>query len=253
MHIQPTNRYASLLDTHGIGRPKVAGNAVEPGSRAANGVPPTTIAAITDRITGGSPNLISPDTAGDVISHAQGVNHSQSNSSASADDSTLPIGLRHYMQDIASDPNFAMQQAKSWANSSTLLSFQMPAGIMSNPGGGQASAVQSAELLKHCVDGPSLDGDASQTNMTYKIVKLVHDQLKHIYETGRASGKSGTEIYSDMLTLQASQSQNYWNAISVDPSSKMIRQTEVVALQQAMPATKSGAQSSPSPDHSTTP
>jgi len=138
----------------------------------------TTAAAVET----GSGGLLG-SVAGQVIQAGQEVDEDA--------DSSLPIGLRHYMEDIASDPDYAAEQARAMAYSTPAVFCS----ITDGPQNGDPAEVWVAWSAK-------MDDKA-------KIAESVQGKLREMYETESGQGIPPAQIYADMLKLKTSQSTEY--------------------------------------------
>lgn len=120
------------------------------------------------------------------------------------DDSTLPIGLRHYMEDIAASPEYAEAQAKAMAYGSPVVFFN----ISDAPRNGEPPEVWTAWTAR-------MEAKSS-------LAGQVQDKLRALYESGRAQGADPAELYADMLRLKSSQSSEYME--TQGPSGLQVRQ-----------------------------
>lgn len=139
----------------------------------------TTRAAATEAGSGG----LLGSVAGQVIQAGQEADEDA--------ESSLPIGLRHYMEDIACDAKYAEEQARGLAYSTSAVFFN----ISDAPKNGDPAEVWMAFSAKM---------DAKT-----KIADAVQGKLREMYETESAQGIPPAQIYADMLKLKSSQSTEY--------------------------------------------
>jgi len=153
----------------------------------------------------------------------------QFDSTASETGYTLPSAYQHQIEDIVSDPSYAARKAKEWGTIPTGLLIRLPPGVtVSYSGPGPVSAEDNAILNKYLLNDPSI-------GIRHGIVDPVEAKLKAAYQDNMAQGKSGVETYLNMLELQVSQPQEYWDAIDpYSPVPKEIAQGKLNLLRQLM-------------------
>lgn len=106
-------------------------------------------------------------------------------------EASLPIGLRHYMEDIAADAKYAEDQARGMAYSTPAVFCS----IADAPRNGDPAEVWVAYDAKMSAKA--------------KIVESVQGKLREMYESESAQGVPPAQIYADMLKLKTSQSTEY--------------------------------------------
>jgi hypothetical protein len=115
MHIQSANTYTSLVGALRAHSAKPPTNKTDNSQSSLPEAKPSPPAPVTGGISG----LLSGTSAGQLIQQ------SQSTEATSDVDTSLPIGERHWMEDIANNPAYAAQKAEQAANSVVLVPFSM--------------------------------------------------------------------------------------------------------------------------------
>lgn len=151
--------------------------------------------------------------------------------SASASDSTstgassnMPIGIQHYMHDIANDPDFAAQQANLCANSQAFVCFSMK----DLPKNGDPASVWVAFGQK--------------VGAEMQVANDVQQQVKSLYQRETAQGIPPAQVYADMLKLKSSQPQSYLATQSMpgEADEGSLLQTQASYLERCIAASGSG-------------
>lgn len=190
--------------------------------------------AAANPTTAAMPYLLAAGTAAQVMAAAQQATGTDptgsgdptatadSAASTAASDSTaagadLPIGVQHWMQDIANDPTFAAQQASEWANSQPVVCFNL------------------ADLPKNGAPASVWMAFNDKMNAEMKVAEQVQQQLKALYQTETAKGVAPAQIYADMLNLKASQPQSYLDTQGfAGENVKSLLTSQMAFLQQAI-------------------
>jgi len=148
----------------------------------------------------------------------------QQAAAADSGDPLLPIAKLHYVQDLVADPTYAMSQMEKYCSGKMAVLMKLPV-----PANGQEGYVD-----------PEIVHAAFERYFSFQSqVQAVHDHAKTLLEKGKAEGKSGAEIYADVLRDQLSQPDSYWQARDPDnlwgqPKEKV--QAELNALEKAIAA-----------------
>lgn len=148
----------------------------------------------------------------------------QADAAAEDDDPLLPIAKQHYVQDLVADPTFAMSQMEQYCHGTMAIMMKLPV-----PPDGKEGYVD-----------PELVHAAFERYFSFQSqVQAVHDHAKELLEKGKAEGKTGAEIYADVLRDQLSQPDSYWHARDPDNlwgQGKEKVQAELNALEKAIAA-----------------
>lgn len=220
MRVDSTIPYHSRLDAIGT-RPHsaAAAGSKEPVAGAAPAEPSAAASPAKAPVTG----LLSAMTAAQAIRSGQEVGE-ESEGEESEGEVGLPIAMRHYVEDIANDPAYGMSEAERWAKHPIAVLTKLPVPADGQEGPVDPAVFQAAlDRWQHCAS----------------VVQSVQDKAAALYDKGKAEGKSGAEIYADILELQLSQPAGYWQARDPDHLSGDLRGTaraELAALRRAMAA-----------------
>ncbi len=180
--------------------------------------------------TGTTTGPLSSTTVWDLLGTAPPADATQggtAQSAASASGGALPVGEQHWLQDIATDPAYAAQQASNLAGSTAVV-YMSPSEVPKN--GDPPSAWEAF--------GAALDGKL-------QLATQAQQQSQDLYHNESAQGVPPAQIYADMLKQQMSQSDAV--LATQGPSAQEVRDTlqaRLTYLQQAMATAGSGGGSS---------
>lgn len=155
-------------------------------------------------------------------------------SSSSAADQTeevpyLTIAKRNLAEEMVNDPVYGMKTAETFATRPITSFVKMPV----PEGGGEGY-----------VDPKVVQASFDRWKACYQTVNAVHAKAEQIYKQGVAEGRSGAEIYADILRDQLAQSDSYWQARDPDNVIGNMResvQAELNALDKAIAAARAKA------------
>lgn len=137
---------------------------------------------------------------------------------------TLSLATKHHVQDLVNDPVYAAKAMDKYTGTGLAVFVQLPV-----PANG-AEGYVDPKIVQESFDRWM---KASQT------VNAVHANARTLYERGVAEGKSGAEIYRDILKEQLAQPDAYWQARDPDHlfgNMKESTQAELDALEKAIAA-----------------
>lgn len=152
------------------------------------------------------------------------LNGTATQASASGDAPDLPAAVRHHVEDMVNDPAYAMDAVEQYATRPLGMMVKLPV-----PTDGREGWVDPEEVQA------SLD----RWKACYETVNSAHSRARTLYEQGKAAGKSGAEIYADILRDEVAQPDSYWQARDPDNLSGNLKdqtQAELNALEVAIAA-----------------
>lgn len=142
---------------------------------------------------------------------------------------TLSLATKHHVQDLVDDPVYAAKAMEKYATTGLAVFIQMPV---------------PANGAEGYVDPKIVQASYDRWMKAYQAVNAVHANARALYDQGVAEGKSGAEIYRDILKDQLAQSDAYWEARDPDHlfgNMKESTQAELDALEKAMAAAREKA------------
>lgn len=116
-------------------------------------------------------------------------------------DTPLPAAVRNHVTDLVEDPDYAMKAVEQYAKRPLAMMVKLP--VPENGGEGW-------------VDPQVVQASYDRWMGYYQTVNAAHAQAQTLFEQGRAAGKSGAEIYADILRDQVAQPDTYWLARDPD-------------------------------------
>lgn len=117
------------------------------------------------------------------------------------DDTSLPIATRHHVEDLVNDPAYAMGAVEQFAKRPLGMMVKLPV-----PENGKEG----------WVDPEVVQASFDRWKGYYETVNAVHAKAATLFEQGKAAGKTGAEIYADILRDQLAQPDDYWQARDPD-------------------------------------
>jgi len=140
------------------------------------------------------------------------------------EDPYLSVAAKNHAVDLVNNPLYAMKEVEKYA--STPLGFMMKMPVPENGKEGW-------------VDPKIVQDSLDRWTGHMATIQSVHDNAQSLVEQGKRQGKSGAEIYADILRDQLSQSDKYWDSRDPDQLTGQIKQkvqAELTALEKAMAA-----------------
>ncbi|GEM_PF-6363296 len=187
MLIESTGHATTILDLY---RTKTASDVASAAQFTTTAESAATTPGITSAL---SSSYLDSGTLGDAIAQGQDVDEV-----ITADTSPLPTAVRTMLAQIASDPAYAAEQADQIAHGT-------PSVFMTPPPNGSSMAVMQEFF--------------DTVDSALKQLEGFQSQKLALYDSLSAQGTEPAEIYAQMLELEVSQSDSYWNAL--DPANEL--------------------------------
>lgn len=214
MLIESTANASTVLDLY---RTKAASGGA---SSAQSATTTAESASSADGVTSTvSSSCLESGTLGETIAQGQDVD----GEAVTADTSPLPTAVETMLAQIASDPAYAAEQAEQIAHGT-------PAVFMTPPPNGFSMSVMQEFF--------------ATVESALKQLEDFQSQKQALYDSLSAQGTPPAEIYAQMLEIEASQPESYWNAL--DPAGELgdlqgNRQAQLTQLRQDMAAASEAA------------